>query len=68
MILVSASTAALAMATTVVGRSPPDCIQLPDTSRFSTSANSPVKAIVNVGDPQCRIVTALSHCYDAIPI
>ena len=40
----------------------------PGHIRFSTSVNLPVDAIVNIGEHQYRIVTALSHFYDAVPI
>ena len=40
----------------------------PGHVRFSTSVNLPVNAIVTVGDQQWRVVMALGHSYDAIPI
>jgi hypothetical protein len=40
----------------------------PGHIRFSTSVNLPVNAVVTVDQQQCRVVAALSHHYDAIPI
>jgi hypothetical protein len=40
----------------------------PGHIRFSTSVNLPVNAVVPVNQQQCRIVAALGHHYDAVPI
>jgi hypothetical protein len=40
----------------------------PGHIRFSTSVNLPVNAVVTVDQQQCRVVAALGHYYDAIPI